>query len=241
MSMSRRWLGRAIIAGLLVIGITGVLLRVRWDVSYTAQLAFADVLIEALPAALLFLLIDGAVLGSARRDSVRQQLVRRMRADVEGAATQALQQLAQGHRLVVNDLTRVELQHAKAVGLNIGRGSFAHADLSGMALTNCAIKNVRFDHAVLESCSFENSQFHDASFVATELVGTIFLNCHFDHRTTFIDADLSGTRFVKCRFEPGVAESITSSGAFFIECSGIAAGTLRRLREAGVVVREDSP
>jgi uncharacterized protein YjbI with pentapeptide repeats len=229
-----------IIGALAVVGIASLSARVLVKQDYGLIDALLDLGYEGLPAAILFLLIDGAIHQYEQRQEIRLRAVRALRGERRDTATDLLQDLADGDVIRLGVLQGAVLENIRLKNQTLCEGDLDRSDVDSLELSGCTIRNVSLCRtllrlAALEHCTVASVQFDDA-----DLTGSLFVKCEFDRETTFNRATLSDVRFNRCTFAPEVLASMDPSGARFLDCQGISTDLESKLRAAGATV-ETSP
>lgn len=237
-SQSRGWRTPAIIGTLGVVGLTSVVMKVLGRKDYDLSDALLDLAYEALPAALLFVLIDLAIGRYEERQEARLQALRALQGS-EDRPEDLLEKLADGSDIQVGDIAKGRLSHTRLVERTLHDGSLDRGDLDGSIFRTCILRDLTVHSASARVVVFESCTIDSVQFSASELTGSLFSDCKLTGATTFADAIVEDVRFTKCRFTPQIAATITGRGTFFISCRGLGSDNIRRLASEGASILPD--
>lgn len=230
-----------IIGALIVVGVAAVLTKVIVESDYGVVDALLDLGYEALPAAILFVLINGAIGDYEQRQDTRLQAMRVLQGERVDSATALLNDLADGDVITVGNLAGTSLEHARLKRKTLRDGSLEYSDLDGLELSDCTVADVSFRHASCRLAVVENSTVRSAIFDDADLKGSLFAGCSFEAGTSFDGASLADVRFSRCTFATDVLRSIPAANARFLDCKGISDAHREVLASGGAVLEVTSP
>jgi hypothetical protein len=217
----RTWL---IIGSLALVGVVSLIARVLVKNDYSALDALLDLGNQALPAALLFLLINYSIDRYERRAENRLNLLRRLRGEEGASASTILNDLAKGNHITEFDLSDTPITlDLRLQDKTLSNGKLNRCDLDRSAFTQCILKSLAMRASSLRLAVMEKCRLESVKFDGSDLTGTLFVDCDFGLGCTFVECNLHDVRFKRCTFELDVLRSMRPEGARFISCRNLGA------------------
>jgi uncharacterized protein YjbI with pentapeptide repeats len=224
--MPRFDLSARVIAALIFVGVASLVAKAVFLPGYGIVNVLTDVGYEALPAALLYLLIDQLI---TRNDEARKRREDAVRALPTAGALdlpEILKALRQGNEIRLGDKSGLNFDGLELADESIADSVLDAAGLDGARLTRIGFSNVTLSRASARLAVIEECRFLNVSMGRADVTGTMFMNCSFEGPSTFEGAVMTDVRFVQCSFGAKVLDGADLRAARFYDCSGEGYGQL---------------
>ena len=226
---------RIILAVLIAVGLVATVAKVNQSEGYTASDALIDIGTQALPAALVFLLIDRAIVSHGDQRERRLQLERDLRSPGPKDAD-FLGSLAIKKQIKLGSVQGTDLSDTALVGMTLLDTTFSDVEIERCSMEDCHWRNTHFLRVNLDGSTFDKTNFHGVVFDECQLRGVLFKRCDFvDVRVS--GGRIDGARFIECILPEEFARTAAGPDVYFEKC-GLNTATVDAVRAVGAEVRQ---